>query len=272
MRSLFLARCYTTGFEERAMAIRSLLIVLAFGVLAIPSLASAQHGDVSDEVRFEEELNPNEFMFTGRVRAVRVPDALLGIFFDEHASHWSQGQRNFSYGGEFVWRRGNDFELGVAFDYADLSMPEAFWMEEGEAARSADYTTIDLQVYSVVFSAYWFWDVQPWLTPFVGGGIGPGFIAGDVVRYDSRGICESQMGGDQFASDDCFVDGDPRQGARDDAIDRNNPDVADSIPPVIPVINLTTGLRFNIADHGVLKLEAGLHPYLFAGLGFGGQF
>lgn len=251
------------------MAVRLSIIIAAATILALPSVAVAQHGDVSDEVRFEEELNPNEFMFTLHTRTVTIPNFVLGLFFDEHASNWSDGQQNFSYGGEFVWRRGNDFELGVALDYADLSMPEAFWKEEGESSTAADWTEIDIQVFSVVFSAYWFWDVQPWLTPFLGGGIGPGFVMGEVGRYEpeTNSECERGLGGgDSFASPSCFEDGEP---ADDQFGDR---EIEDDIPSVVPMVNLTAGVRFNIAQYGVLKLETGIYPYAFAGVGFGAQF
>ena len=252
------------------MAVRLFLVLVAAIVVALPSVAAAQHGDVSDEVRFEEELNPNEFMFTFHTRAVKIPDFMLGIFFDEHASNWSDGQRNLSYGGEFVWRRGNDFELGMALDYADLSMPEAFWKEDGEAAASADWTEIDIQVFSVVFSAYWFWDVQPWLTPFLGGGIGPGFVLGEVGRFEPRSDsdCERGLGGgESFAPETCFG-----EGGEPDEDQFNDRQIEDGVPSVVPMVNLTAGVRFNIANYGVLKLETGIYPYLFAGVGVGAQF
>ncbi len=242
-------------------------LVMATTLIA-PADAEAQRGDVSDEVRFEEELNPNEFMVTGRIRAVRVPNFVLGMFFDQHASHWSDGQRNFSFGGEFVWRRGTDFELGVAFDYADLSMPEAFWKETGDNPQSAEWTEIDLKLYSVVFTAYWFWDVQPWLTPYLGGGMGLGFTGGDIVRYDPNegyGDCYDHLGGAEtgFAPPACNDD---------QAIDYENPNYEENVWPVYPVVNLTTGVRFNIQDYGVLKIEGGIQPYAFVGTSFGAQF
>ena len=250
------------------MAVRCLPFLVLIAIFSLPSVATAQHGDVSDSVRFEDELNPNEFMMTARMRAIKVPDFVLGIFFDEHASHWSDDQRNFSYGAEFVWRRGNDFELGVGLDYADLTMPSAFWKEEGDDPQSAEWTEIDLQLFSVVFSAYWFWDVTPWFTPFLGGGIGPGFVIGDITYYEPRGACESMLGGpDGFAPPECFTpDGD----FDEDAFE--SPELEDSVPPVVPMINLTAGMRFTIADHAVIKLETGIYPYLFAGLGVGGQW
>lgn len=248
-----------------------ILIVMMVFAMTIPATAAAQHGDISDNVRFEDELNPNEFMLTGRFRAVAVPNFILGMFFDEHASHWSDGQRNFSYGGEFVWRRGTDFELGVAFDYADLTMPEAFWKETGDDPQSAEWTEIDLKIYSLVFTAYWFWDVQPWLTPYLGGGIGLGFTGGDIVRYDPNSdydACYGHLGGSGetgFAPPECYEQ-------RDQAIDYDNPNPEENVWPVYPMVNLTTGVRFNIHDHGVLKIEGGIHPYAFVGTSFGAQF
>lgn len=254
------------------MTVRLMLLTFAVALLAIPSTAAAQHGDITDDVRFEEELSPNEFMVTARVRAIAVPSFVLGIFFDEHSSHWSDGQRNFSFGGEFVWRRGNDFELGFAVDHADLSMSDTFWNESGDSAQSADWTEVDLQVWSTVISAYWFWDVRHWFSPYIGGGIGPGFVVNNVQRYDPdpNSACYDGLGRDAaFAPPECFrEDGEPRE----DAIDFDNANPEDDIPPVVPMLNLTTGLRFNIQNYGVFKIETGIYPYVFAGIALGGQW
>lgn len=249
-----------------------ILLLLLLALFAVPSVAFAQHGDISDNVRFQDDLDPNEFMITARARAITVPNFVLGIFWDEHSSHWSGDQRNMSFGGEFVWRRGADFELGVALDYADLSMPEAFWLDSGENPQSADWTEVDMQIFSVVFSAYWFWDVQPWFTPFLGGGIGPGFILGDVVRYqpDRQSACYNNLGGNAgFTPPECFrPDGSPDP----DSIDFDQADIEDRVPPVVPMVNLTAGTRFNIGDTFVLKLETGFYSYFFAGAALGAQF
>ncbi len=256
------------------MDFRLIAVFFVIALLWLPAVASAQHGDMSDDVRFEDELSSSEFMITGRVRAIAVPSFILGFFFDEHSSNWSDGQKNFSYGAEFVWRRGSDFELGLAVDHADLSMPEAFWKESGDSPQSADWTEMDLQVWSVVFSAYWFWDVETWFTPFIGGGLGPGIVINNVERYDPEpgSACYSGLGGSgdaTFAPPECFrEDGSPDE----DSIDFENPTSEDDIPPVVPMVNLTAGLRFNIQNYGVLKIETGIYPYLFAGVGFGGQW
>lgn len=251
------------------MVVRSVVAAAFLAMVLLPAVASAQHG-VSDQVRFEEDLDRNEFMVTARARAVMVPDFLLGIWFDEHGSHWSDGHYNMSYGGEFVWRRGTDFELGLGIDHADLTMADAFWLEAGDDAQGADWTEVDMRILSFVFSAYWFWDVEPWFTPYFGGGVGLGMVLGDVVRYEPRDgtACRSNLGDDvRFAPAECFTaDGEPDENQFED------PEPEEEIWPAYPMIHLSGGMRFNIHDHGVVKLEAGVYPYLFAGLQLGGQF
>ncbi|RVU43128.1 hypothetical protein EA187_13010 [Lujinxingia sediminis] len=256
------------------MALRNVFLTTLIAALTLPALASAQYVDPNDSVRFESDLSDDEFMLTARARAVAVPGFLLGLFFDEHPTHWSEGNRNLSYGAEFVWRKDRRYELSAAFDYADLSMPEAFWQESGDTAQQAEWTELDMQVASVVFSAYWYWDVQEWFSPFVGGGIGPGIILGDIVRYQPRrnSPCYNNLGGgagESFTPPECLTaDGEPDP----NAIDFDNPEIEDRVPPVVPIINISGGMRFNLGPHAVLKLEAGFYTYVFAGLSLGGQW
>ncbi len=245
-------------------------IVGAFMVIA-PSQASAQYVDRDNEVRFAEEFDTNEYLVAPRIRAIVVPDFMLGIWYDEHASHWD-GRSNLAYGFEFVWRKVDAFEMSTAIEYADLSMPSGFWKETGDDAAEADFTEVDMRLLSAVVSGYWYWDVQKWFSPYVGGGVGAGVVLGDIVRYDPNpnSSCEAQLsesGG--FAPNACFGDnGEPAP----DAIDQNSRKVEDSVPAVVPMINLTGGLRFNIGKYGVAKLEVGFYDYFFAGASMGAQW
>ncbi|MBA2661531.1 MAG: hypothetical protein H0U74_04505 [Bradymonadaceae bacterium] len=249
---------------------------LAVVVLVLCSLASApawaQYVDPDDSVRFSGELENDEFMILMRARAVKIPDFMLGLWFDRHASHWGDGPSNMSYGAEFVWRKGVEYEFSLGIDYADLSMHSDFWLESGKSATSAEFTEIDMQIVSVVFSTYWFWDVQPWFSPFVGGGIGPGIILGDIVKYKPRpdSPCYNRLNGaDAYSSPECLnANGQPNESS----FDVENPKIEDSLPPVVPMINVSGGARFNVGKHAVLKLETGFYTYLFAGVSLGGQW
>lgn len=255
--------------EGIARLLGAVMMSAALAGMLLPTEARAQYVDPDDNMRFAEEFKTDEFMVLARMRAVKVPDFVLGLWFDQHASHWSDGQNNFSYGAEFVWRKGKEYEFSLGVDYADLTMPSSFWTESGKSATSAEYTEVDMKIVSVVFSTYWFWDVQDWFAPFIGGGIGPGIIMGDIVKYKARAghECFGNLGTPRPAQ--CFsADGNPNP----DAIDLENPKVEDSIPVVIPMINITGGMRFNIGRHAVLKLETGFYTYLYAGLSLGGQW
>ncbi len=245
------------------------IIPLAIGLMLLgASPAAAQMASSS----FESSMSSNEFMLTGHFRAIHVPDFAVGLFQDEHGSTWDGDNQNFSYGGQFTWRRGSDFELGVGFDFADYSTPDGFWLESGEDPQEeARWVESDRQAFSVMVTAYWFWDLTSWLSPYVGGGIGPGFIVDNSQRYRPRqgSACAEGLGhGADFAPAACFDDrGDPDP----DQIDLDSPIDESSLPSTLPMVNLTSGLRLNMG-RGVLRLEAGIQPHLFAGAGLGLQW
>ena len=243
---------------------RRLLILILLSVL--PSTAMAQYVDRDDSARFESELGTDEFMMVGRFRAVAVPGFMLGLFFDEHATNWQDGQTNFAYGAEFTWRRKRSFEIGFAIDYADLSMPSQFWLSSGDPPEDGDWTVVDAKLMSLVISSYWFWEPKPWLSPYIGGGIGPGLVIGDVLKYNPKPSSPCRQPG-VLGPPACFS-----QNGEPNLEEDFDPATKEDIPPVLPVINLVGGLRFNIGKHGVLKLEVGFQNYAFAGIAAGGQW
>lgn len=242
------------------------LAVALFAVFALPDVAQAQ------DIAFEES-GDNEFMITPRMRAVAVPGFILDIWFEEHANHW-EDRTNFSYGLDFVWRKVGDFEISTAIDYADLGMNDAMWQEKGDSAQSAELTEVDLQFLSLTAAGYWYWDVEPWFSPYVGGGLGAGLVLGDIVTYEPQegGDCYGGLGGSgnsgSFAPPSCF-EGDGGDFDRDEF---EPPEIEDSVPGVLPVVNLSGGARFNIGENVVAKLELGFQNYFFGGLALGGQW
>lgn len=250
-----------------AVVVASLMILWA-----APAAAQLASGASGKDSILRGDIDRMEFMVTLHSRAAFVPDGLLDAFYDEHASLWSEGQTNASIGAAFSWRKRGELELSVLVDWVDLSTPDAFWKEAGKPATDADWTQINLQVLSLVFASYWNWAPTPWLTPYVGGGIGVGVLLGDIVRYDpvDNGACEQGLGQDpnQFAPDVCFgADG----GADPGQVELGRPESGLPIP-VIPVVHAAGGVRFNIAEHAVLRLELGVNNYLYAGASIGAQW
>jgi len=148
-------------------------------------------------------------------------------------------------------------------------MPSQFWLEKDKAPVEADYTTVDMQLLSVAFTTYWFWNVQKWLSPYVGGGIGPGIVFGEILKYNpAPGTqCRADASAGTVGADSCYGD----DGKPDLSNDYEAPE-KEKIPPVLPVINLSAGLRFNIARYGVLKLEVGFQDYFYSGAAVGVQW
>lgn len=236
-------------------------ILLFLCCLAIPQIASAQYVDRDDNVRFEEDFEKDEFMITARFRMVGVPGFVLDWFYDEHKNNWSDGQTNFAYGGEFSWRN-QDLEVGFSVEYADLSMKDGFWRSSDDPIEEADWTQFDFKFLSFVIATYWYWDIEPWFSPYVGGGIGPGFFLGEVLKYSPNNVSNCRSDRDQ-----CFdANGEPQLETDFNAAEE------EEIPFVLPVLNVTGGMRFNIEENFVVKVEVGLHNYLFAGLNLGGQW
>jgi len=237
-------------------------LACAASILSVSGPASA--------FELDDELDRNEFTVAARAHAIFVPNFALDLFFDEHAN-LQDPPRNMAYGGMFSWRKRGEYELALAVDWADLSAPGTFWKEAGDPADSAKYTEIDLQLLSVVFATYWYWDVLPWLSPYLGGGIGAGFVLGDIIEFSPRENSDCRInlgGGASFTPESCFgADGepDPSQINLDDP-ERTN------IVPIVPMVHLAVGLRFNIAKYGVLKLEAGINNYVYVGASVGVQW
>lgn len=246
--------------------VKTVPILILLLTLSIP--AFAQYVDRDDSVRFEDEFNNDEFMIAGRFRAIGIPSFVWDFWYDQHANHWS-GQNNFSYGGEFVWRKHGSLEIGFAIDYADISMPSEFWLENGKAAVDQDWTQFDLQILSAVFFTQWYWNPQPWISPFVGVGLGPALVLGDVTEYNPRNgsPCRTEAAKGVFSSDQCLEKGEPNL---DRDFDPGEKETA--IPPVIPMLQFGGGVRFNIAKHGMLKLEMGFQDYFYFGGGLGFQW
>lgn len=244
-----------------------LAATLAALTLATSTQAAAQYVDRDDSARFEEDFQQDEFMISARMHALIIPGFVLGWFWSEHENHWSGGKSNFAYGGELTWRRRGEFEIGLAVDWADLRMNPGWWQDRDDPPRNADWTRQELQLLSIQFFTRWFWDVTEWFSPFVGVGLGPGIVFGEVTKYNpSPGSqCRNELEAGQFPPP-CTDDGVDLSSGFDAGVEEK------SVPPVVPIIAFGGGARFNIAKHGMLKLELGFQDYFYAGAGIGAQW
>lgn len=243
-------------------------LCIAVGLFACASNASAQYVDRDDSARFEEDFQKDEFMINVRSHALVVPGFILNWFWAQHKNHWSDGKKNFAYGGEFTWRRRGEFEIGLGVDWADLRMTDGWWQDKDDPVSGNDWTTQQLQLLSIQFFTRWFWNVAEWFSPFVGVGLGPGIIFGKVTKYNpSPGTqCRTELDAGTYPPP-CSADGSVNLSSDFDA-----GVVEKSVPPVVPILAFGGGARFNIAKYGMIKLEVGFQDYFYAGLGLGVQW
>jgi hypothetical protein len=102
-----------------------------------------------------------------------------------------------------------------------------------------------------------------WLSFLFGGGLDVGFILGDLKEWQA-----GETPGDAD-NNNAEVDCGPAPTA---AYDRYKTCKVDSylvkdgtIPPVIPMVDILVGMRFNIADRAAIRLEGGFHYMLYGG-------
>lgn len=247
-------------------------LVVALGVFIAGSGSAQAQQPGSGQVVASDGDRP-EWVVQAHGRAVGIPGFILDIWFDQRSGTWTDGQANLGAGVRVSWLREAGNELSLSLDWADLSMPNAFWKEKTEPDNTADFTTINAQLITLTFISHWTWRPKPWLSPYVGGGLGVGLVRGDIIQYNARqgSSCSSNLGKgkDTFAPAECFAsDGGPNPAQ----IDVDHPDVKDDIPPVLPVLHISGGARFFIGERAVLNLEVGVNNYVYAGLALGAQF
>ena len=247
----------------------TLLGVAVLLVALLPSVASAQMTEDEKEYLNEKEFGPSKtYMITPKVRGVWIADWQLDLFLDRHGSHW-QDRANMEYGLDFIIRAPNDYQLVFGASWADISMPNDWWLEKDEPPRKADWTTFKHSLIVLDASYYKEWEISDIFAIYAGGGLGVGIFLGESTKRDPSAECllavTATGNPDDLDNAPCRTDA----GVSLDPLDSGE-DVG--IPPALPWINLTVGSQFTIADYGIIRLDTGFKGYWFAGLSFGAQW
>lgn len=198
-----------------------------------------------------------------RGRMVSVPKSILDIwYFDEDDNGLKRPDiRGYALGLEFVVK--GDTANGIFyFEYMDATLQEGYWDDReepgdhldgdylvptpnlGMAALGADYA------YEVHFIRTADTNGNFGLSFLVGGGLGVGFLIGDLDRWGPEGGVPGYTR---------HTEGEPPDGKKD-------------IPKVFPMVDVNAGLRFNFGDRAVLRVEGGLHTLLYYGASLGIMF
>lgn len=257
--------------------------------LAAPGSANAQTADgVGDsepraerpersaEESAEDILSLSEYerrwyQLTLRMWGLRTPGFALNGFFDLHEDHWTEGTRNFAYGLEFARRTPDKYDLVVSLDWSNLATPDGYWLEDGDPIADADWAENNISLLTADVGVHWFTnlDRQDTWQLYYGVGIGLSIVLGEFRKFDLDTLeCglvlpEQRSSRDTSLIDGCYdANGDP-------TIDESRSQL-ESIPPVLPSLSATLGLRHLIADRVSVGLEGGFRGvYFYGGLEVG---
>jgi hypothetical protein len=214
--------------------------------------------------------------------AIGSPDFALDLFFDEHASTWSDGG-NFNAGFEFFVRKHRRVSHGFRFTYANLHTEDHWWIQNNAERGDAKWVENNLQPLGITyryeaiapignkerFHIYFGLDfgvnIIPsgqWSQREVNDAPGspcfqstdPAETDGDLGPFQSGGAC----GPDQVRA---VLDG-----TSSTNIFGTN-EVDDTVlPPILPSIGFGIGFRYMIADIVGVGIEAGWRDfYAYAG-------
>jgi opacity protein-like surface antigen len=244
---------------------RSARLLLAAAVLLVASASPvwAQDGDEDSDdsgevaepdapMAEEVPVDPNAVRHgVGlRLRYVFVPKGLIQLFMEEAAG----GMGNPGFGLDYIRRKGN-FEFSVGFEYDKLSGTEGYYVESGGSALKAgttDFVEFDsLSWFTVDASFVYHHPLSKLVSLRYGGGIGLGYVSGEVIKTDS--ICTGPS-----AQSDCAPVPTPIPGG-----DFNSKQDFFRFPPVF---NLVGGVQLTPAPNVAINFELGMRTVFYSGI------
>jgi hypothetical protein len=233
---------------------RWLAVILVAASLAIPVLADPGSARAQDEAVSEDMASPNtpHWGIGARLRYVFLPTAVINLFVD-HSTPLSA----MSFALEAVRRKG-DLDVVISLDYTQGSPPDGLYLEQGDdpnqPGQAPDWTEFDgVGLLSLDVSFIWHANLHRMVQFRYGAGVGIGLVTGTIYQTDT--VCPPGT----TASD---LD-DENHCARVTGTRAEN----ESVPPVLPVVNVLLGFRFLLADQISINVEGGFRDCFFFGAG-----
>ena len=215
------------------------------------------------------------------VAYVNIPNLVLDGFFSSHTGMWEGGAVNLSYGLNWSYSRPDAYEISAMVQQTSMATGDGYWLQKGDRVEQADWTTNNLSTLSVETQFHWLkgmsGDGRTQLA--YGFGLGVAKVSGKFTKYDlatercGGGLSdEERLSTDAALLDKCFTpEGDPAF-----VLDGGKPKFAveDKIPPVLPVLSASIGLRQTLSENAVLGLDMGIRAPqgLFVGVSAGYQW
>lgn len=226
------------------------------------------------EVAAETTAAPKQRQFlmevNARGRYLFLPDSILDIWYEKHQGESIERPQIAAYaiGLEYVIR--DDQANGIFYlEYMPLLTQEGYWDDRDNPPVYTDGSFVDPQGFGIVaFGANYAYEIRAtdWLSFMTGAGLGVGVKTGNLIEWEP-GEPEGTPDGDN-TDPDCLPTGTAYEryegGCADDGPVR--------VPPVIPIVDVNVGVRFNFSDKASLRVEGGLHDLLYGGAALGITF
>lgn len=202
-----------------------------------------------------------------RGRYLFFPNDILDIWYERHDGAGDTIPERpsisaYTLGLEFVVK--NDQANGIFYvEYLAPQFDAGYFDDADREPEEGDGSWIEARKFGLVLiGANYGYELHatPWLSFLFGAGLGAGIVTGGIVEWipgdpNDAAMCGSGSPAYERVADGCDYD--------------NELD----IPPVIPVVDVNIGPRFNIKDRASIRLEGGLHSLLpYAGGSIGIAF
>jgi hypothetical protein len=212
-----------------------------------------------------------------RGRYLSLPSGLLNPWYfnaDDVPGHPERPSvKAWSAGLEWVIK--NEQANGIFYaEYAGFVIDEGYWddREDPPITTDGDYIVPDgLGLVDLGANyAYELHTGQPWLSFLFGGGLGVGFVTGQLVDWKPGQLATNDP--------DCQLgDGSLASPITATSYERNEAGCGDDGPldlpmSVWPMVDVNVGVRFTFSDRANLRLEGGLHDLFYVGMAAGVVF
>ena len=251
----------------------AMALVAAFAaVVAAPQTASAQLTKEEEAYLKEKKEGPSRtYLMQARIDAVGIPGFLLDPWLKRHGSHW-EDRANLGYALDFALRKPDAYDVVFSAGFVDLSMPDAWWVGANKDPEDADWTEFPVSIVQLSVSMRFAWVISEVFELYTGGGLGVFLFLDDIYKTDPSVECVNALAGssdyDALDRSPCTIDGKPQLSNAPGAREKE-----DSVPPVLPSIELIGGTQFTFGEHFTWRFEvAGLFPYFRAGTALGYQW
>lgn len=239
-----------------------LLVALALAQEPLPTQPTTASTAPAKERQFLMEVN-------ARGRYLFIPNSLLDIWYERHEGESIERPtiRAYAVGLEYVIR--DEQANGIFYlEYMPLLTQEGYWDDRDNPPVYTDGSFVDPQgVGLVALGANYAYEVRAteWLSFMTGAGLGVAIKTGELVEWEPG---EPEGAPQDNTDPSCLPTG--------TAYERYEAGCADDgpirVPPVLPVVDVNVGFRFNFSDKASLRVEGGLHDLIYGGAALGITF